>query len=214
MNRSEIATLLARAAVYDQRTIGQADIEGWHDIAQAQGWTAAAAQRVVIEHYSASADRPRITPAAVTDAIREARRSAAATFAAPDPPDDLPAREYPAWLRARRDEHIRRVLDAWADGAPMPVTVADAAELTGAGRPQLEAGLNMTTCPPELRAQVARDFERIGRERPDRHRPAVALPRRMAGDPARRAAARAELADREPAPMPEPATEADGEATA
>jgi hypothetical protein len=209
MNRSEIATLLARAAVYDQRTIGQADIEGWHDVAQAQGWTAAAAQRVVIEHYSAGADRPRITPAAVTDAIREARRTAAATFAAPAPPDDLPAREYPAWLRARRDEHIRRVLDAWSDGAPMPAIEEAAAGLTGAHRPQLEAGLNTSTCPPELREQVARDFERIGRERPGR-RPAVALPRRMAGDPDRRAAARAELAGINPAPVSEPDEEATG----
>jgi hypothetical protein len=210
----EMCDLLSLAAVYDQRTGGGEDVKGWLLVARSQGWTVATAQRALVEHYSQGAGRPRVTPAAITDVIRDARRKAAETFVEPDPPGTLPPDQYPAWKRARLAEHIDRVLDAWADGAPMPVTVAGAAELTGTARPQLEAGLDMTTCPPELRAQVARDFERIGRERPDRHRPAVALPRRMVGDPARRAAARAELADREPAPMPGTTDEANGEATA
>lgn len=208
MNHDQIIDLLSLAAVYDQRTVGEADIRGWHHVAVAQGWTAAAANRVVIEHYSRGADRPRITPAAVTDGIREARRAAAATFAAPDPPDDLPAREYPAWLRARRDEHIQRVMAAWATGEPMPVTEQDAAELTGSGRAELEAGIDTTTCPPELRDEIERGIARIGRERPG-PRPAVQLPRRMAGDPERRAVARAELAGREPAPLPDAEPEAE-----
>jgi hypothetical protein len=207
----EMCDLLSLAAVYDQRTGGDEDVKGWLLVARSQGWTVATAQRALVEHYSQGADRPRVTPAAITDVIRDARRRAAETFVEPDPPETLPRDQYPAWKRARLAEHIDRVLNAWADGALMPVTPSAAAELTG-GRCALEAGLNMTTCPSELREQVARDFQRIGRERPDRHRPAVALPRRMAGDPDRRAAARAELVGREATSLPEPAA-ADGEAT-
>jgi hypothetical protein len=210
---SELERLLDIVVRGDRRTTSPADVDYWAAMAAEGRWTYATAMRALVifrtEHPGEWLD-----PAHLTAIIRQARHRGAETFVEPDPPGTLPPDQYPAWKRARLAEHIDRVLDAWADGAPMPVTVAGAAELTGTDRPQLEAGLNTSTCPPELRAQVARDFERIGRERSDRHRPAVALPHRMAGDPARRAAARAELAGREPAPMPEPATEADGEATA
>jgi hypothetical protein len=206
---SELERLLDIVVRGDRRTTSPADVDYWAAMAAEGRWTYATAMRALVifrtEHPGEWLD-----PAHLTAIIRQARHRAAETFVEPDPPAALPRPTYPAWKRARLAEHIDRVLDAWADGAPMPVTVAGAAELIGADRPQLEAGLNTSTCPPELREQIERDFQRIGRERPDRNRPAVALPRRMAGDPDRRAAARAELAGRNPASMSEP----DGEATA
>jgi hypothetical protein len=136
----EMCDLLSLAAVYDQRTGGDEDVKGWLLVARSQGWTVATAQRALVEHYSQGADRPRVTPAAITDVIRDARRKAAETFIEPDPPETLAPERYPAWKRARLAEHIDRVLAAWADGAPLPVTPSAAAELTGGGR-ALEAGL-------------------------------------------------------------------------
>lgn len=197
MNHAEIAALLARCAVYDQRTVGRADVEGWHDVAIAQGWTAAAAHRVVVEHYSHGADRPRITPAAVTDAIRVARRAAVESFVVPDAPPRLSAADYPGWYRARRAEHVDRMLERWAGGETIPQPTA----IDHVDRPR---ALPTGAAPSHLRAELERGMARIGRVPRERPRPRR-LPRVPATDPGRRAAARAELDRREPVPAPDEA---------
>lgn len=157
MNRNEIIDLITLAAVYDQRTGGETDIRGWLAVAQTEHWTPAAAQRVIIEHYSRQADRPRITPAAITDGIRDARRKAAASFIAPDVPDHIAGREYPHWYRDQLAAHIDRAINNWTShGEPIPET-----------RPELDQSprreLDTNSCPPQLRRQINDGLNRIGR---------------------------------------------------
>lgn len=186
----DIVDLLSLAAVYDQRNAGEVDIRGWHAVAQLERWTASAAQRVVIEHYSRGAEKPRITPAAISDGIRAARRKAAATFVEPDVPDGIAGRDYPAWYRAQMAAHVDRVLADWAAGEeiPEPTTTLEAHRV----RRVLTAGPDLGGCPEELREQFARDLSRAGREPVETVIP-VRLPRLPASDPDRQAAARAEL---------------------
>lgn len=120
INRDDVIDLLKLAAVYDARTVGEEDVQGWLLLAQRARWTRHLAQRVIVEHYAEHADRRRIAPADITDAIRDARRQAVATFEAPRIPDPPPA-NYPAWYRAQRDAHIDAVMTRWADGHPIPV---------------------------------------------------------------------------------------------
>lgn len=165
MTKSEVARLLARCAVYDQRTVGQADVEGWHEIAVDENWTPAAAHRVVREHYSRGADRRRITPAAITDRLREAQRKAADSFVDPDAIEGESGREYVERKRTLMREHIARVMDAWVTkGEPIP-EAATVAELRsgGSGPLALPAGIEASTCPPELRERIERDLARTGR---------------------------------------------------
>lgn len=193
MTRDEIIDLLSLAAAYDQRTGGEADVKAWLIAAHVQRWTAPAAQRVLVEHYSCGADRPRITVAAISDAIREIRRKAASSFIVPDSPDHLPACDYPGWYRAQLAAHVDRLLDLWANGRSIPENTSTAAELAGSEQRQLTAGLDTTTCPPQLKEHVNRCMQRMGTERLSRRRPAVPTPRPVADDDARRAQVRAEL---------------------
>ena len=194
MTRDEIIDLLSLAAAYDQRTGGEADVKAWLIAAHVQRWTAAAAQRVLVEHYSCGADRPRITVAAITDAIRDVRRKAASSFIVPDYPDSLTARDYPAWYRSQLAAHVDRLLGLWANGQSIPENTSTAAGLGGGPeRRELTAGLDVSTCPPHLREHVSQCMSRMGTERLSRRRPAVPLPRPVADDDARRAQARAEL---------------------
>lgn len=165
MTKSEIATLLARCAVYDQRTVGKADVEGWYEIAADWNWSAGAAHRVVREYYAQGSGKRRIDPAAITDRLREVNRKAADSFVDPDAIDGESGREYVARKRRLMREHIERVLDAWVTrGEPIPES-ATAAELAGggSGRLALPGGIDATTCPPELRDQLAHDLARAGR---------------------------------------------------
>jgi hypothetical protein len=158
MTHAEIVDLMSLAALYDQRTGGESDVYGWHAVAQLKGWTMQVARRVVVEHYACGADRPRITPAAITDGIRAARGKAADSFTAPDVPEQISARDYPAWYRAQLDTHIARVLDEWVTGRPTPESCA---ALEHQQRAAL-TGPDTTTCPNELRDQITRDLARAG----------------------------------------------------
>lgn len=162
MNRNEVVDLLTLAAVYDQRTGGEADVRGWHAVAQIENWTAPAAQRVLIEHYSRGAERPRITPAAISDGIRAVRHKAAASFIVPDVPENVTGRDYPLWYRTQLAAHTDKVLDAWAVGEPIPESATAFADQQ---RTTLK-GIDMGTCPGCLREQIARDLDRIGRPGP------------------------------------------------
>lgn len=120
ITRNEVVALLALAAGADQRTVAAEDVMLWHGIAQAERWTPAAAQRAIIEHYSRGADRPRITPAAITDRIRTLRGRAAESFEAPVIPPGLPNHDYPPWLRQQLAEHVDQQLHKWATTGQEP----------------------------------------------------------------------------------------------
>lgn len=137
----EVKDLLKLCAVYDQRTVSVEDVQAWQLVARQTDWTPRAAQRIIVDHYATGHDRPRITPATISDGIRAARRRAVESFEAPRIPDALPTADYPAWFRAQLAEHVNRVLDDWADGKPIPagITVPTQRALTGRTPAQREA---------------------------------------------------------------------------
>lgn len=69
MNRSEIAQLLAMAAAYDRRTVGEADVEAWHAALDDLRWMDA--RDAVIAHYRGS--REWIMPADIREHVRRIR---------------------------------------------------------------------------------------------------------------------------------------------
>lgn len=73
MTKAEIALLLALMASYDQRTIGDADVEAWYATAQHARWTNDDAKRAVVAHYAESTQR--IMPADITAGIRARRNT-------------------------------------------------------------------------------------------------------------------------------------------
>lgn len=120
ITRNDVVRLLALAAAYDQRTVGQEDVQAWLFVAQRERWTYLAAQAVIVEHYSRSTDRPRLTPAAVSDRLRVMRGRAAESFEAPRIPDGLANRDYPAWLRGQLAAHCDAILERWATTGEEP----------------------------------------------------------------------------------------------
>lgn len=119
ITRNDVIKLLALAAGADQRTVADEDILMWHAIAQQQNWVPTAAQRVIIDHYSRGADRPRITPATITDRLRSLRNQAAESFEAPviSAVQDVP---YPEWYRAQLRAHVDAQLERWATTGQEP----------------------------------------------------------------------------------------------
>jgi hypothetical protein len=119
MTKRDIAVLLAMIAAYDQRTIGEADVEAWHAVAGAEEWTLPRARRAVIEHHRAGADKTRMRPAHISDAIRAvqdaARRSA--LNANPVAPRDV----HPSlWFCGFVEDAKAAALDAWVNGETLP----------------------------------------------------------------------------------------------
>lgn len=132
MTPDEIIDLLSVVATYDQRTVGQSDVEAWLDIAEDEHWTYPLARRAVREHHRRGADKPRITPAAITDAIEAARVAIRQKVVRTDvsPPPELrddPAAEI-AWKRVYVADAVAVALNHWAEtgqlGEPLPATAA------------------------------------------------------------------------------------------
>lgn len=120
MTLEETLDLLALAACFDQRTVGQADARAWHAVAQMQGWTFSLAKQAVIEHYSRH--RERLMPADVTNRITEVRARLHETFEIPHHPPELAddGRAFVAWARRVKAEHMRAGLIEWASSGRLP----------------------------------------------------------------------------------------------
>ena len=73
MTKSETARLMGLIAAYDQRTVGESDIEAWHAVASYAGWNFDGARRAVIVHYSSSVRR--IMPGHVSEFLRNPEES-------------------------------------------------------------------------------------------------------------------------------------------
>lgn len=69
MSKGDVARLLALMASWDQRTIGDADVEAWHLVARHAGWNSQGAARAVVAHYAQQARR--IMPADITKYLRD-----------------------------------------------------------------------------------------------------------------------------------------------
>jgi hypothetical protein len=171
----DVADLVAFAAVFDQRKAGEIDVKAWLAVAQAQRWTREAAQRVILEHYSAGADRPRIDPARITDRLRTLRGRAAESFEALRIPDGLPNHEYPQWLRAQLRRHVDALVERWATTGDEPPRAIQQAPAQVRSLPDLVA-----RAPEHARPALERGARQIAA-------------RRVRLDPDRRAEARAEL---------------------
>lgn len=137
ITHNQAVRLLAFAAAYDQRTVGGYDADAWRMAGEQGRWSYAAAQRVIVEHYSADSDRPRITPAMVTDRLRTVRARSAESFEAPRIPDGLPNAEYPAWLRRQLAAHCDGHLERWAASGEEPPRAIQAAPAVVADLEQL-----------------------------------------------------------------------------
>lgn len=117
MSKAEIALLLTFIASYDQRTIGDADVEAWHLVARPGRWTLPYARRAVVEHAT-EATGDRLLPGHITKRIREQRQHFAATYRHTDIPRELVgdvAAEL-AWEDRQRTAHVAACMDAWAGG--------------------------------------------------------------------------------------------------
>lgn len=159
IKKSEITKLLGLAAAYDQRTVGEADVEAWSAAGEVGRWNFAAARRAIVEHYARDADRPRITPAAVSDRLRALRGAAADSFEAPVIPADLPGPQYPTWYRAQLAEHIDNQLERWATTGQEPDRSLPAP------RNQSLAEL-IASAPDHVRAELQAGADRIRDRRP------------------------------------------------
>lgn len=153
----DAAGLLAVAAVFDQRKGDELDVKAWLQVGQMQGWTFAAAERVILEHYSAGSDRPRIDPARITDRIKAIRSRAAESFEAPRIPDEISGAEYPAWFRAQLAAHVDRALAGWALSGEEPRALPAAPAQTRS-LPELIAA-----APEHLRGEMTQAARKVGR---------------------------------------------------
>lgn len=175
LTHNQTVKLLAFCAAYDQRTNGEYDIQAWQMASGPGRWTYEAAQRVIVEHYSAGADRPRVTPAIITDVLRGVRVRAAESFEAPRIPDGLPNADYPAWLRGQLAAHCDTIVDRWASTGEEPPRGLPAPAKGPVDLPQLIA-----RAPLPVRREIDAGVRRMAT-------------RRVPRDPARREQAIAEL---------------------
>jgi hypothetical protein len=107
---SEVATLLAKCAAYDRRTIGEADVAAWHDALHDVPFGDASA--AVTEHYTRTSNW--VGVADVRDGVKRIRTERLAR-ADITPPPDVDPDNVPAYLDAYRAQR-RRI----ADGRPVP----------------------------------------------------------------------------------------------
>jgi hypothetical protein len=116
MTKRDVALLLSFMAAYDQRTIGDADVEAWHMVAVPAGWTLPYARRAVVE-FVTEATGDRLLPGHITKAIRERQALYVASFLCPPLPNGMrDTDEQTAWMRAQRAAYVTDRMDRWAAG--------------------------------------------------------------------------------------------------
>lgn len=153
---NEMAKLLKLCTVFDQRTVGAEDIKAWLVVAQLEGWDKQTVERVIIEHYSCGAERPRITPAQISDSLRRLRRQAATTFEDPVIPDGYTGAQYVRWYREQLREHIDQTLVRWAAGEDIPLALPQPPPPSQRVEDAIKAFAERTRIPaddPEIRYQ-------------------------------------------------------------
>jgi hypothetical protein len=107
---SEVATLLAKCAAYDRRTIGEADVAAWHDALRDVPF--GDASTAVTEHYVRVSDWIGVSD--VRNGVRRIRAERLARAGSAPPPDVDPD-DVPAYLDAYRRQRRRL-----ADGGVLP----------------------------------------------------------------------------------------------
>lgn len=104
MNRAEVAQLLAMASTYDKRTVGDADVIGWHAILEPVSFEDA--RLALLAHFGRSTDW--MMPAHIVRGVERlhAVRLEAAGDALRDGTDDLEGSEFLRRLRANRERIV------------------------------------------------------------------------------------------------------------
>lgn len=105
MNRNEIIDLLSTAAVYDRRTAGEADVQGW--VLAIGDLDFADAQAAVVAHYREQTDW--LMPAHVRTRVKRMREIRLAARPILEPPADLT--DNPPVYRAELQSEIKRLAD-------------------------------------------------------------------------------------------------------
>lgn len=116
MSKHDVALLLSFMAAYDQRTIGDADVEAWHMVAVPARWTLPYARRAVVE-FVTSATGDRLMPGHITRAIREREAGISRTFLEPPLPRDMhDVDDQIRWAQKQRRAYLQVHMDRWAAG--------------------------------------------------------------------------------------------------
>ena len=97
MRRSETAVLLAKISAFDQRTIGESDVEAWTDGLEESGIPLTDAMAVVTNHFRTSHDR--IMPVHIIEGVRAIRRERLARYGPPPFPRELDQAQERAWAK-------------------------------------------------------------------------------------------------------------------
>jgi hypothetical protein len=121
VNKSETALLLGLAAAYDRRTIGEADVEAWHDVLNDISFSDAKA--AVKNHYRTNNDW--IMPATIRAAVRKIRAERLEKASPLSPPPDLTPSETVTWLRRTR----RAIADGTFEPPALDLKPRDMAQL-------------------------------------------------------------------------------------
>lgn len=141
MTKSEIAKLLAFIQAFDRRTIGEMDIAAWHATARAARWTAAHAKQAATDLLATGQPGQWLTPAHVTDRLRQVRRDIARALFTRDitPPSELDG-DITAEMRWRRETVpavIAAHMDAWAMNGTLPTPTSQLAKESREGQMRL-----------------------------------------------------------------------------
>lgn len=143
MTRDQIIDLLTLIVGFDQRTVGEGDVAAWQAICEAEKWTWPLARRAAIEYHRRGADKPRITPAAISDKLAELRTTIRQRVVRTDitPPRELaddPAAEI-AWKRAYVATATTAALEQWAATGCLPAALPATAELEAVSPDDLDS---------------------------------------------------------------------------
>lgn len=168
MTVEELKSLLKMVGVGDNRTTGTPNAEYWALMAQQGGWTWKTAVRALVQ-FRTQHPGTWMDPGHITAIIKDAREKAALSFVVPDYPEDLSPPQYAEWYRARKDEHVDRILAGWTKGEPIPEPAAaneirEQRALAGGGGGPLE--LPVASAPPELRADLRKNWRKLVEKRP------------------------------------------------
>lgn len=122
MTPSETAKFLALVALTDNRTVGQLDVQAWHEILP-EGMSFADAQLALIQHRRDGSEW--LMPSHIIANVRAIRRARLREAPVPEIPPDLHQAVERQWMRA--------FTDAVKDGDTDPQSAAD--EAMGIHRP-------------------------------------------------------------------------------
>lgn len=156
MTKAQVAALLRLIQAFDRRTVGEVDVTVWHDAATTAGWRADAASRAVRSLLAEGEPGQWLTPAHVTQRLREVRRDIARRLFTADitPPAELGgdvAAEL-EWRRTAVPAVVDVHLDEWARSGVLPEPTNELPTGSAAAQARLRALIGGRCALPEVSA--------------------------------------------------------------